>query len=185
MFKASYANLVKYVIVLSIAVFSSSSIAINDTQSTSENVQMQLVQTAKSATITKINNSKDEYTITLNRVPDYVSYFADRPDRTAGVLPLSVFLQEWNGNNKNSMKNNPPNVAIESMQVDKKGKREAIHIIGVLSEPKYDVKVGKINYRFKLLSSPYDNIPNKISLSYTALFIDGMMIHWGTGPFGH
>lgn len=96
------------------------------------------------------------------------------------MLPLKQFLKDWNSDSKNSMRNDPPNVAIEGMQVA----GEPIQMIGMLSQPVYDQAAAKMTYRFKLLSSPSKELPNKIDLTYTVMFIDSMQIHWGTGPFG-
>ena len=170
-------------VLLAITLFTVSSLALASTQAEapkSKNIAAQFVQTAKSATIVSIAEVKGEYKITLTNVDPYVSFFSDRPERVTGMLPLVEFIKDWNSDTKNSMRRDPPNVAIEGMQTS----GEPIQLLGVLSQPKYEQAVGKMTYRFKLLSTPAKPIPSKIDLAYTVIFIDDMMIHWGTGPFG-
>ena len=50
--------------------------------------------------------------LTLKNVPENAYFFSDRPDRITGQVRNDLFVKYWNGDDKNSLKNVPPNAAL-------------------------------------------------------------------------
>ena len=56
-----------------------------------------------------VNDGSGNYTLTMNDVVPYTVFFADRPARDTGFVPMDKFLKGFNFGI-----NNPPNAAIQS-----------------------------------------------------------------------
>jgi len=50
--------------------------------------------------------------LTLKNVPQNTYFFSDRPDRITGQVRNDLFVKYWNGEDANSLKNDPPNAAL-------------------------------------------------------------------------
>ena len=121
------------------------------------------------------NPKSDGYQLVLTNVPNFVSYFSDRPKRNAGTVPLAKFLKLWgeNKDSSNSFSQDPPNVAITLQP----GTKREQNIFAVLSNPSY--KEGKLTYQAKILGQKVQ-LPNG-QFNHLNLFFDD--IHWNPGGF--
>ena len=50
--------------------------------------------------------------LTMKNVPQNTYFFSDRPERITGQIRNDMFVNYWNGDDKNSLKNVPPNAAL-------------------------------------------------------------------------
>jgi len=64
--------------------------------------------------ISGTSGSLDGDTLTLNGVPNVI-YFSDRPNRIAGHMSLSEFIEMWNKGN-DSFKADPPNATLSVLK---------------------------------------------------------------------
>lgn len=106
-------------------------------------------------------------TMTLRGVAPSMVFFADRPDRAAGHVPTSHFVNMWS-EGQDSFKEDPPNANL-SILGDKEG---ATNIVVELMNPRMEGE--DITYDIKVLDG---NPPKEGGLS--SLFID-----WWVGPRG-
>jgi hypothetical protein len=53
-----------------------------------------------------------EGVLTMKNVPQNTYFFSDRPERITGQIRNDMFVNYWNGDDKNSLKNVPPNAAL-------------------------------------------------------------------------
>jgi hypothetical protein len=148
-----------------------------------DNITVLFVQSSQTAMITPIKGKTGEYTLTLKKTDPFVSFFADRPNRVTGLIPMNQYLSEWKVAGQKGFKTNPPNVALESMtQGDLH--QAPTHLIGTLTLPKYDANTGDISYTFQLIGKDGTKITDTMQLGYTVLFIDGAEVHWNPGGYG-
>ena len=68
-------------------------------------------------------------TLTLKGVPNVI-YFSDRPERVAGHMSLSEFVEIWN-KGSNSYKADPPNATLSVSKKDVAKKNEVVEIMSV------------------------------------------------------
>lgn len=108
-----------------------------------------------------------EGTMTLRGVAPSMVFFADRPDRAAGHVPTSHFVNMWS-EGQDSFKADPPNANL-SILGDKEG---ATNIVVELMNPRMEDE--DITYDIKVL----DGAPPKEG-GLSSLFID-----WWVGPRG-
>jgi hypothetical protein len=68
----------------------------------------------KKATLQPVAGKPGTYRLTapLKALDERVNWFADRPARDAGTLPLTQFIALWAQDGKDSFKNDPPNIAL-------------------------------------------------------------------------
>jgi hypothetical protein len=145
------------VLVISVG-FSYSSFAEVDENATS----FMFVQNAEG-----VSFDKEKGTMTLINVFPSMTFFEDRPDRAAGHVPTSHFVQMWTGG-QDSFASDPPNANL-SILGDKEG---ATNIVVEVMNPRF--KDGNLTYDVKVLDG---DPPAKAGLA--ALFID----YW-IGPRG-
>ena len=107
-------------------------------------------------------------TLTLNGVPNVI-YFSDRPDRVAGHMSLSNFVEMWD-KGVDSFKADPPNATLSVSKED-----EARNVVVELTcvEQKKDSVV------FKVVLLEGKGIE---SFEASSLFIDIIMTGGGPGP---
>ncbi len=93
-------------------------------------VQLLFVMSAKSGNIAQ---SGQNYSLTLNDVNPHVLWFTDRPNRRAGFVPLSTFLDSWT----KGFAGSPPNAALVhvGMEAQVVGKNQPM--VMELSKPSY------------------------------------------------
>lgn len=129
-------------------------------------------QSDSEASITK--NADNSYTLTLQHVPAYVSYFSNRPERVTGLIPLPKFIQLWsNSSGKDSFLSIPPNVAFAMLS--KSGKAQ--NFIATVSKPAYSDD--QLQYTLNIIGK------NKIEtgqMAHVDIFFDD--IPWNSGGFG-
>jgi len=114
-----------------------------------------------------VSFDKEKGTMTLMGVAPSMTFFADRPERAAGHIPTSHFVNMWS-EGQDSFKADPPNANL-SILGDKEG---ATNIVVEIMNPQF--KDGNLTYDVKVLDG---EPPAQGGLS--ALFID----YW-IGPRG-
>ena len=120
-----------------------------------------------------VQNSKsvsfDKGTMTLKEVSPSTTFFSDRPERLAGHIPTTHFLQIW-AEGADSFKNDPPNANLSIL-----GEKEGVtNIIVEISNPR--LAGNNLTYDIKVLEG---ELPKEGGIS--SLFIDWWAA-WGPGP---
>lgn len=124
--------------------------------------ELMFVQNSKSVTF---NKNK----MTLVEVSPSTTFFSDRPERLAGQIPTTHFLQIW-AEGADSFKNDPPNANLSIL-----GEKEGVtNIVVEISNPK--LINNNLTYDIKVLDG---ELPEKGGIS--SLFIDWWAA-WGPGP---
>ena len=106
--------------------------------------------------ISGTSGSLDGDTLTLNGVPNVI-YFSDRPNRNAGHMSVSKFLEMWD-KGSDSFKADPPNATLSML------KNEGIVVVELIS---VEQKSGSVVFKVAVLEG---TIPE--SFRTTSLFID-------------
>ena len=118
----------------------------------------------------------DGKTLRLVNVDKQTVYFADRPVRLAGHVPMSAYLEEWTAAaGPNNFAKNPPNA---TLSVYEDGKAENTLAVVEISEPV--LEGNDLVYRYRLIEG---DMPK--SGGATALFIDWIGLGGGVGPGFH
>jgi len=124
--------------------------------------ELMFVQNSKSVTF-------DKNTMTLKEVNPSTIFFSDRPERLAGHLPTTHFLQIW-AEGADSFKNDPPNANLSIL-----GEKEGVtNIVVEISNPR--LKGNDLTYDIVVLEG---DLPKEGGIS--SLFIDWWAA-WGPGP---
>lgn len=136
-----------------------------------------LVQSATSGSIERDNTQKDTYKITLHNVMPYLSYVADRPNRTVGKISIEKYLKLWIPKEGNSFQNNPPNAivhAISSASAADGQTQPPIYYAVEISQPVYDKAAGTLTYQAKAMVGEKDSasIPEAANYNHMTLIID-------------
>jgi len=111
--------------------------------------------------ISGTSGSLDGDTLTLNGVPN-VLYFSDRPNRIAGHMSVSEFIEMWDKGD-DSFKADPPNATLSVLTKEGTGKKVVIELMSVKQKSgsvvfKVAVLDGKLPHRFKISSLFIDSI---------------------------
>ncbi len=110
--------------------------------------------------ISGTSGSLDGDTLTLNGVPN-VLYFSDRPNRIAGHMSVSEFIEMWDkGGRYDSFKEDPPNATLSVLKKDG-AKDVVVELISVVQ------KSGSVIFKVAVLEG---TIPE--GFRTTSLFID-------------
>ncbi|QDP73345.1 hypothetical protein FOG18_12610 [Legionella israelensis] len=121
-----------------------------------------------------IKNKDNSYSLTLQNESKNIDYFADRPARKTGTMPLQEFVGLWkNKDIKNNFSDIPPNVAITLKDAAGQSK----HFFAEVLNPTYSKD--RVNYKLIVLSK--NPVPTG-KVKDLSLFFDG--IHWNPGGFG-
>lgn len=89
-----------------------------------------------------VNDGSGNYTLTITNVVPYTVFFADRPARDVGFVPMDKFLEGFNFGTSN-----PPNAAIILPEENETSDQ----VIVKLGNPQYDNTTGTLSYNAKLL----------------------------------
>lgn len=117
--------------------------AMKEKESTNVDISLLFVQTASSGTF----DQKDgKYVLTLNGVSSQTVYFSDRPNRIAGDMSTSDFVEQW-GMGADSFAADPPNAAVAVMGADDSEN----NVIVELTNPVYDQDAMTLQYAAKIL----------------------------------
>jgi hypothetical protein len=134
-----------------------------------DKVQLMFVQTADDL-------KADDKTLRLVNVGKQIVYFADRPVRTAGHIPMSTYLDEWTAAaGPNNFAKDPPNA---TLSVYEGGNAENTLAVVEITEPV--IEGNDLLYHYKLIEG---TMPK--SGGATALFIDWIGVGGGVGPGFH
>lgn len=118
----------------------------------------------------------DDTTLRLVNVGGQTLYFADRPERLAGHVPMSDYFKEWTAAaGPNNFAEDPPNA---TLSVYEAGKAENTVAVVEISEPV--MEGNDLVYHYRLIEGPMPK-----SGGATALFIDWIGVGGGVGPGFH
>ena len=140
----------------------------NKTRPAKANQNYLMVQSAQTADI-KQNQNSNTYTVTLENVSPYVSYFSERPDRKAGTMHIDEFLKLWTHQGKDSFSANPPNADLHATQI--MSSSEAINFPIELTNPVYNHESKTLSYTATPLKGS-KLIPDLAKVQHVLLFID-------------
>lgn len=145
--------------------------AFAQTAASPQKLELMFVQTADD-----IKVDPAAKTIRLVNVSPQTLYFADRPERVAGNIPMAVYLDTWKaGTNPDNFANDPPNA---TLSIREPGQKRNNLVVVEISKP---VIAGKdLIYSYKLIEG---SIPQ--SGGQTAVFIDWVGAGGGVGPGYH
>lgn len=130
------------------------------------------VQIAKKAKIEINKTQKNTYTVTLKHVSPYVTYFSERPKRTANTMPMEQFLKLWTSKNSDSFAANAPNADFNAVQMGLLSPDKPLNVVLELSQPVYDKKAETLTYTAKPLEGNTALLPDSATLDHVVLFID-------------
>jgi len=123
------------------------------TKSILDDISLLFVQTAKSGSFIKNNGN---YTLTLNNISSYTTYFSDRPLRISGISSTEEFVASW-CDGTNSFDSDPPNAAINILDAD----HSENVIIVELFNPVYDAEKETLQYDARIISNSLsENLKN-------------------------
>lgn len=136
------------------------------------------VQAATSAKIEAHKEHKNQYLLTLIGISPYVSYFSDRPYRTAGHMKVEKFENLWKEKGKDSFQVDPPNAELVAIQLQPEDK--VLNYTVELTKPRYDKKAGTVTYIVKPVKGSEMPLPVEATLNHVFLFIDDVCLScWG------
>lgn len=160
--------------------------------SANKNVNYFLIQSAAKGSIQIQKNAGNTYTIVLHHISPYLSYFSDRPNRSAGQITLQKYLELWSKKGVAGYKNNPPNAILHAMvsassqssqpsQGAEAANHEPNYYAFEISEPKYDSAAQTLSYVAKPLNGGNNGkLPEAAELNHVTLFIDDVCLScWG------
>jgi len=108
------------------------------------------------------------YELTLYHVNKSLTYFTDRPDRRAGKMSVTQFLDRWAMGEDSYKKDNPNAGLVSISESSLNGQFSDIPV--TLSDPRYDQKHDRLTFRIKPLEKKQKILTG--NLGETTLFID-------------
>jgi len=135
-------------------------------------ISLLYVQTASSGSLEPLGGSAGKYRLLLDEVSPRVVLFSDRPNRIAGQVSTTEFLDKIGFGGSID-----PNAAIEVAE----GSPDSDLIIAALSKPAYDAQSRTLSYEITILETPRkalavysDRMDKKLPAHFgaVALFID-------------
>jgi hypothetical protein len=125
-------------------------------------------------------NTANRFTIVLEGVTPYVSYFTERPARQGGSMPLAQFVKLWSGTLKDNFREDPPNAAISGVPVKEKTgttqEETTFTAAFELLDAQYDLASKTLSYSLKPLASSKTVLPTLMNLEHVTVFIDGVCL---------
>jgi len=140
------------------------------------------VQTSQGGVLEVVNSQSGKYKLTLTQVNPEISYFANRPVHLAGFISASKLYQFWNKGGSN-LKNSPPNAMLVTMHAYDKSLQSHGYAFA-LSQPIYNAQNNEVTYMTQLLKGSEKPPVKPTILSFTALFIDDVSLHFGANESG-
>ena len=134
-------------------------------------LQLMFVQTAQDIKVDPTTK-----TFQLVNVSPQTLYFADRPERVAGNIPMAVYMDTWKGGaGTDNFANDPPNA---TLSINEPGNKKNTLVVVEISKP---IIQGKdLIYSYKLIQGTMPKAGGE-----TALFIDWYGPGGGVGPGYH
>lgn len=132
-------------------------------------LHISFVQTASAGTLTAVPGQSNQYTLTLNNVSPYISYYIDRPSRATGLAAIKNFVSAWNVGN-NSFAQDNPNAVIYAGQINGQPNAGTAYIVQI-SSPNYNAASNQMTYLVTPLGSQ-SFLLNQIILASVAVIIN-------------
>ncbi len=107
-------------------------------------INLRFVQTAPIARLTAISGS-NQYRLILGQVSPYVTYYAQRPNRSSGLAQLANFLKAWRVG-ESSFAKIPPNATLFAGAINDRANSADTFQVVTLSHPIYDQKKNELEY---------------------------------------
>lgn len=135
------------------------------------NQHLLFVQTAPHSTIEPMPHTPGIFIITLKPINSHVTYFAQRPARKSGLIPVAQFCKNWRLGH-DSFDKDAPNADISAMPAGKVGL--PINMPVVIIKMSENPKEHSVSYTFRpLIQENQDPVQLKpMHFGYTAIFID-------------
>jgi hypothetical protein len=136
------------------------------------------VQTADAGSFSPIPGTTDSFRLLLQPAGNHFTYFTDRPEREAGLVPAATLLEQWPFNPEN-----PPNAALALQTAPD---ALAVVVLELLNPPNVATD-GSISYTVRVISSNaapgFDTLTESLTadrlpptFAAASLFIDGATI---------
>lgn len=109
------------------------------------------VQSADTATLKAVDVPKGVYSLTLNNIPQNVTYFSDRPGRSIGLMNSTKFFNLWQKNKKDSFGQIPPNGNVQGIKSHDLIDEQDVNVTVTLRNPNYDQKSNSVTYEVTVL----------------------------------
>lgn len=132
-------------------------------------VNMSFAQIITSGELKQVNANKNIYRLTISNPSPYILYYAKRPKRLSGMVPLSNFIKAWNVG-ANSLAKNPPNGILYPGMINQNANKSGDAFRLIVSNPKYNNEANKMTYLVKPLTKS-GLLMNDMNLNYSVLFI--------------
>lgn len=133
-------------------------------------ISLLFVLSANKAILSPNKHKPNTYTLTLINPDKQVSFFADRPSRVDGMLPIQQFAKDW-VKGKNSFAKDAPNAALRGGLHDK---TRGVAYNFELEYPKYNAEQNTLTYTLIPLAGQ-KKITSTIYMNKVSLFVDAMM----------
>jgi len=93
-------------------------------------------------------------------------------------MPVEKFMQVWESNVADSLKNDPPNADLNGIIAD--ASNQTFNLVVELKNPKYDSESQTFTYTAKPLKDNLPSIAKSVTLDHVVLFIDDVCLScWG------
>jgi len=135
-----------------------------------ENVTFLYIELASTGTFEKNNNNT--YTLTLEGVNPWITYFTLTPKRSTGILHVNDFNKVLLHEIKKSIEKSPKGLNTGLVARDFSDEHTLSYTVS-LKDPVYNAKDNKVTYIANLIPGlQASKIPNKITFNHVSLFID-------------
>lgn len=153
---------------LTLSAIGATALAFAGCNSTKSSSSVLFVQSTEAGSLTPVDGKKGTYTLELSKPNPHVTWFKDRPERTAGTMSTDQFLGLW-GQGKDSFETDPPNAALAVASEPLKT------MVFELSDPVAEKDSKTVQYTATLISDPYtmtEGIKKTHDFGFASLFID-------------
>ncbi len=119
-------------------------------QTTNTQDKVLFIQTAKEAVIQQdMYSDRGQYVLTLKGIQPNVAFFADRPQRNAGKIALTEFINDWSQGGGDSFQEENPNGALVTVSTTPSNSSDIAESVMILSEPQYDARNQTLTYKVR------------------------------------
>lgn len=110
-----------------------------------ENISMNFVQTASSASLQPINNRPGNYALILQNTGPYLIYFTNRPNQFRGLIPVEQFIKAWSIG-ENNLATNPPNGILIAARLNNEPNNANTPLLLTAKSPVYNASKDEMGY---------------------------------------
>lgn len=143
---------------------------VNTSAPTAPPVRVSFIQTATHATLETIPGQPNAYTLTLENISPYITYYLNRPNRATGLATVKNFIAAWSTGPDNMAQDNP-NAVIYAGQINGQPNQALSSYVVQISNPNFTPAANQITYVVSALGKQ-GFILDKIDLDYVVLLIN-------------